>query len=159
MKTEIISIGSELTSGRNLDTNSQWLSRRLAEIGVPVGWHTTVADDLEAGGTGDIDILDIGVEIIPRVALVADQHLVDAAIRCLVHGVVDIARLVVEEGALRFHMTNLRKALGEGGDGNRYIATSSGRGYTFVAQISRSVGQEPEVIAALGARMTLPGMP
>ncbi len=48
MKTEIISIGSELTSGKNLDTNSQWLSRRLAEIGIPVGWHTTVADDLAA---------------------------------------------------------------------------------------------------------------
>ena len=48
MKTEILSIGSELTSGQNLDTNSQWLSRRLAEIGVPVGWHTTIADDMEA---------------------------------------------------------------------------------------------------------------
>src|SRR6516225_2143113 len=48
MKCEIISIGSELTSGQNLDTNSQWLSRRLAEIGIAVGWHTTVADDLEA---------------------------------------------------------------------------------------------------------------
>lgn len=47
MKAEIISIGSELTSGQNLDTNSQWLSLRLAEIGIPVGWHTTVADDLE----------------------------------------------------------------------------------------------------------------
>jgi nicotinamide-nucleotide amidase len=47
MKCEIISIGSELTSGQNLDTNSQWLSRRLAEIGIPVGWHTTVADDLD----------------------------------------------------------------------------------------------------------------
>src|SRR5262245_36354901 len=47
MKTEIISIGSELTSGQNLDTNSQWLSRRLAEIGIPVGWHTIVGDDLE----------------------------------------------------------------------------------------------------------------
>lgn len=47
MKAEILSIGSELTSGQNLDTNSQWLSRRLAEIGIPVGWHTTVADDLE----------------------------------------------------------------------------------------------------------------
>jgi nicotinamide-nucleotide amidase len=46
MKAEIISIGSELTSGQNLDTNSQWLSRRLAEIGIPVGFHTTVADDL-----------------------------------------------------------------------------------------------------------------
>src|SRR5438270_4416967 len=48
MKCEIISIGSELTSGQNLDTNSQWLSRRLAEIGVAVGWHTTIADDLDA---------------------------------------------------------------------------------------------------------------
>jgi nicotinamide-nucleotide amidase len=48
MKCEIVSIGSELTSGQNLDTNCQWLSRRLAEIGIPVGWHTTVADDLEA---------------------------------------------------------------------------------------------------------------
>lgn len=48
MKCEILSIGSELTSGQNLDTNSQWLSRRLAEIGIAVGWHTTIADDLDA---------------------------------------------------------------------------------------------------------------
>ncbi len=47
MKAEIISIGSELTSGQNLDTNSQWLSQRLAEIGVAVGWHTTIADDFD----------------------------------------------------------------------------------------------------------------
>lgn len=47
MKAEILSIGSELTSGQNLDTNSQWLSLRLAEIGIPVGWHTTIADDFE----------------------------------------------------------------------------------------------------------------
>ncbi len=46
MKVEIISIGTELTSGQNLDTNCQWLSRRLAEIGLPVSFHTTVADDL-----------------------------------------------------------------------------------------------------------------
>ncbi len=46
MKVEIISIGTELTSGQNLDTNCQWLSRRLAEIGVPVAFHTTVADDM-----------------------------------------------------------------------------------------------------------------
>src|SRR5438270_9541647 len=48
MKAEIISVGSELTSGQNLDTNSQWLSQRLAEVGVAVGWHTTIADDLDA---------------------------------------------------------------------------------------------------------------
>ena len=46
MLCEILSIGSELTSGQNLDTNSQWLSGQLAEIGIVVGWHTTIADDL-----------------------------------------------------------------------------------------------------------------
>jgi nicotinamide-nucleotide amidase len=46
MKAEILSIGSELTSGQNLDTNCQWLSRRLAALGIRVGFHTTVADDL-----------------------------------------------------------------------------------------------------------------
>ncbi|HXT58752.1 MAG TPA: competence/damage-inducible protein A, partial [Pirellulales bacterium] len=48
MIAEVISIGDELTSGQRLDTNSQWLSQRLGEIGVPVLYHTTVADDLEA---------------------------------------------------------------------------------------------------------------
>ncbi|MFL5242691.1 MAG: competence/damage-inducible protein A [Gemmataceae bacterium] len=47
MKAEILSIGSELTSGQNLDTNSQWLSQRLAELGIVVGFHTTVADDFD----------------------------------------------------------------------------------------------------------------
>jgi predicted ATPase/DNA-binding winged helix-turn-helix (wHTH) protein len=51
--------------------------------------------------------------------------------------------LVVEEGSLRFHLTNLRKALGEGKDGIRYIVNSSGRGYTFAAQVSRSASQKP----------------
>lgn len=46
MKAEVLSIGSEITSGQNLDTNGQWISRRLAEAGIPVGFHTTVADDL-----------------------------------------------------------------------------------------------------------------
>ncbi len=48
MHAEIISIGDELTSGQNLDTNSQWLSQRLGELGVRVLYHTTVADDLDA---------------------------------------------------------------------------------------------------------------
>ncbi|MEX2174709.1 MAG: CinA family nicotinamide mononucleotide deamidase-related protein [Pirellulaceae bacterium] len=46
MRAEVISIGDELTSGQRLDTNSQWLSQRLFEIGVPVAFHTTVGDTL-----------------------------------------------------------------------------------------------------------------
>ena len=47
MRAEIISIGDELTTGQRLDTNSQWLSERLLEIGVPVAFHTTVGDTLD----------------------------------------------------------------------------------------------------------------
>jgi nicotinamide-nucleotide amidase len=46
-RAEIVSIGTELTSGKNLDTNGQWLSVELAKIGVPVHFHTTVGDNLD----------------------------------------------------------------------------------------------------------------
>jgi nicotinamide-nucleotide amidase len=46
MKAEIIAIGSELVSGQSLDTNSQWLSRALGELGIPVHFHTSLGDDL-----------------------------------------------------------------------------------------------------------------
>ena len=39
---------------------------------------------------------------------------------------------------MRFHMASLRKALGDGKDGARYITTLPGRGYCFVAPVSRS---------------------
>ena len=45
MKAEIIAIGSELTCGARLDTNSPWLSRELEGLGWTVSRHTTIADD------------------------------------------------------------------------------------------------------------------
>jgi len=48
MHAETIAIGTELTTGAKLDTNSQWLSIELSALGVPVRYHTTVADDLDA---------------------------------------------------------------------------------------------------------------
>ncbi len=46
MYADIVAIGTELTSGAKLDTNSQWLSQQLADLGVTVQVHTTVADQL-----------------------------------------------------------------------------------------------------------------
>ncbi len=46
--------------------------------------------------------------------------------------------VTVEESSLRFHMARLRKALGDGQDGARYITTLAGRGYCFVAPVSRA---------------------
>lgn len=51
--------------------------------------------------------------------------------------------VIVEEGSLRFHMNGLRKALGDGKGGARYIATLPGRGYCFVAPISRPDVRDP----------------
>lgn len=48
MQAETIAIGTELTTGAKLDTNSQWLSLELSAVGIPVSFHTTVADSLEA---------------------------------------------------------------------------------------------------------------
>jgi predicted ATPase/DNA-binding winged helix-turn-helix (wHTH) protein len=49
--------------------------------------------------------------------------------------------VTVEESSLRFHVARLRKALGDGKDGARYISTAAGRGYCFVAPVSRSNGR------------------
>jgi nicotinamide-nucleotide amidase len=51
MTAEIIAIGSELTCGAKLDTNSQWLSRELESLGWAVTRHTSLADDLQAMAT------------------------------------------------------------------------------------------------------------
>ena len=45
------------------------------------------------------------------------------------------ADAIVEEGSLRFHMTSLRRILGDGEQGARYIATQVGVGYAFVAPV------------------------
>lgn len=48
MIAEVISIGDELTSGQRLDTNSQWISQQLGNLGVRVVYQTTVADSMQA---------------------------------------------------------------------------------------------------------------
>ena len=85
---------------------------------------------------------------------------------------------VVDDGALRVHVAALRKALGDGRAGRRYVANNPGRGYAFVVPVMREhalpttappngaaqgdnlpgpltriVGRE-EVIAALATQLT-----
>ena len=66
--------------------------------------------------------------------------------------------VVVEEGSLRFHMTGLRKALGDGKGGARYITTIAGRGYCFVAPVSQASRQRDvaPVAAASFSHANLP---
>src|ERR1700681_2225124 len=43
--------------------------------------------------------------------------------------------VTVEEGSLRVHIAAIRKALGDGQCGNRYISNIKGRGYSFVGTL------------------------
>ncbi len=62
---------------------------------------------------------------------------------------------VVIESNLRVHMTALRKALGDGRDGQRYIVTVPNRGYSFVQPVSH---EQAQAQATPPAR-TMPGLP
>jgi predicted ATPase/DNA-binding winged helix-turn-helix (wHTH) protein len=46
----------------------------------------------------------------------------------------------IEESALRVHIAALRKALGDGQSGTRFIVSVRGRGYSFVAEVERIPG-------------------
>ncbi|HWE37131.1 MAG TPA: competence/damage-inducible protein A [Isosphaeraceae bacterium] len=58
MNAEIVAIGSELADGQKLDTNSQWLSQQLEDLGIRTLFHTVVADDLEA----NVEVLRIAAD-------------------------------------------------------------------------------------------------
>ena len=51
---------------------------------------------------------------------------------------------IVEEGSLTSHISLLRKALGEGPNGQDFIETLPKRGYRFVAPVKRAVSQAPD---------------
>jgi predicted ATPase/DNA-binding winged helix-turn-helix (wHTH) protein len=73
--------------------------------------------------------LDILIALVERAGeVVTNKELVSAVWR----------DVVVEKSTLRFQMATLRKALGDGRDGARYVSNVSGRGYCFVAPITRS---------------------
>jgi competence/damage-inducible protein CinA-like protein len=47
MKVEIVGVGTELLLGQIANTNAQWMSDRLAEVGVDVLYHQVVGDNLD----------------------------------------------------------------------------------------------------------------
>jgi predicted ATPase/DNA-binding winged helix-turn-helix (wHTH) protein len=66
---------------------------------------------------------------------------------------------VVDEGALRVHVAALRKVLGDGRSGKRYIANIPGRGYSFVAPVAREQQQPapaPPHGAGVGGNLPAP---
>jgi predicted ATPase/DNA-binding winged helix-turn-helix (wHTH) protein len=62
--------------------------------------------------------------------------------------------VVVTEGSLRFHVGVLRKALGDGQTGARYVTNVPGRGYCFVAPILQSDSIGPQTAQSYPAEKT-----
>ena len=45
MKAELIAVGTEILTGQITNTNAQFLSEKLAELGIDVYFHTAVGDN------------------------------------------------------------------------------------------------------------------
>ena len=89
--------------------------RRLEKAGVPIQLGDRALDTL-------LMLIAHAPEIVSKATLLAEVW----------------PGVTVDEGSLRVQMTALRKALGDGEAGARYVSTVQGRGYCFVSSISRS---------------------
>jgi predicted ATPase/DNA-binding winged helix-turn-helix (wHTH) protein len=58
--------------------------------------------------------------------------------------------VTVEEGSLRVHLSALRKALGDGQFGTKYIENVQGRGYCFVVPIRRQADDDDHGLTSSG---------
>src|SRR3977135_2957098 len=67
--------------------------------------------------------------------------------------------VTVEEGSLRVHVAAIRKALGDGQFGNRYIANIKGRGYSFVGTVVPLAGGTENRNAKFSPQGRLPVRP
>ncbi|WP_063688685.1 ATP-binding protein [Bradyrhizobium stylosanthis] len=62
----------------------------------------------------------------------------------------------VDEGSLRFHITTLRKALGDAGEASRYVVNVPGRGYCFAAPLLRAAVAQSRTVAPVASPHALP---
>jgi predicted ATPase/DNA-binding winged helix-turn-helix (wHTH) protein len=67
--------------------------------------------------------------------------------------------VTVVDGSLRVHMAAIRKALGDGQFGNRYIANVKGRGYSFVGAVVPLAGSAESRDAEFRHQGKLPSRP
>jgi predicted ATPase/DNA-binding winged helix-turn-helix (wHTH) protein len=67
--------------------------------------------------------------------------------------------VTVEEANLRIHVADLRKALGDGREGARYIVNVRGRGYSFVAPVTRPMTERSSPSKGVAASDRLPKLP
>jgi predicted ATPase/DNA-binding winged helix-turn-helix (wHTH) protein len=67
--------------------------------------------------------------------------------------------VTVEDANLRAHIATLRKALGDGRDGARYVTNISGRGYCFVAPVTRSSARQTVPVTGITTTERVQNLP
>src|SRR5271169_4411959 len=67
--------------------------------------------------------------------------------------------VTVEEANLRFQMAALRKALGDGRDGARYVSNVAGRGYCLVARGTRSSAKQSVPVTGIATTERVQKLP
>ncbi|MBW5438937.1 hypothetical protein FXB41_30500 [Bradyrhizobium canariense] len=83
--------------------------------------------------------LDLLIVLIDRAGeVVSRRELVDLAWR----------GVAVDDAGVRVHIASLRRVLGDGRDGARYIVNVSGVGYSFVASVTREATEAPSLPTA-----------
>lgn len=92
--------------------------------------------------------MDLLLALLERAGEIVDKHELVAIVW---------PNAVVDDATLRVHLAALRKVLGDGRDGQRYITTIPGRGYGFLAPLSHT-GQAASGASAPEPRHNLPVM-
>jgi len=158
MQAEIIAVGDEITSGQLLDTNTQWLSSRLEELGIRVLYHTTVGDELEpmadvfrrAIGRADVVLATGGLG--PTADDLTREAIAEATGRKLVlhqEALEGIRQLFARRGRVMSE-SNRRQALFP--EGSRVVANPNGTAPGIALEVPRE-GADPARVFAL------PGVP
>src|SRR5215210_6032602 len=150
---EIITIGTEMLLGDLVDTNTAWLSARLATLGVGVYRHTTVGDNRER-------IIGALKEAASRVALVITTGGLgptsdDLTNECLA----DVTgREMVEYPEARAHVDEMFRRFGREPTKNNYKQALFPEGTDLIPNpLGTAMGALLEAEGALFA--TLPGVP
>jgi len=133
-----------------MTTNAQFAPNRMVSFGsyrLFPGRQVLLEGDRPLRlGSRALEILNVLVEY--RGELVAKGELVARV----------WPNIFVDDTTLRVHIAALRKALGDGQGGARYIVNVTGRGYRFVAPITEHYGESPATVAlpAPAAKHNLP---
>ncbi len=150
---EIVTIGTEMLLGDLVDTNTAWISQRLAELGVGIYRHTTVGDNPER-------IVDALREASSRSALVVttgglgptSDDLTNACLSTLT------GREMVEYQDAREHVDEMFKRFGRQPTANNYKQALFPEGTELIPNpVGTAMGALVEWEGTLFA--TLPGVP